>query len=67
LLIFFVNTSAENYKNPFMYVKVISSQRCNTFETQCTPFSTRIYICRIYIILISPEFVLQLPDKLKAP
>jgi len=35
---FLKNTSAKNYHNRVMYVKIIASQRWDFFETQCTCF-----------------------------
>ena len=32
----FSNTSAKNYRNRIMYVKIIASQRWDFFETQCS-------------------------------
>jgi len=33
---FLSNTSAKNYNNQVVYVKIIASQRWDAFETQCT-------------------------------
>ena len=32
---FLSNTSAKNYRNPVVYIKIIASQRWDFFETQC--------------------------------
>ena len=33
---FLSNTSAKNYRNRIMYVRIVASQRWYVFETQCT-------------------------------
>jgi len=35
IVYFLSNTSAKNYQNGFMYVKVIARQISDSFETQC--------------------------------
>ena len=39
---FLSNTSAKNYRNRIMYVKIIASKRWDVFETQCTRVATNI-------------------------
>jgi len=52
LLISYVlsNTSAKNYRNRIVYVKIIASQRLDIFETQCINLRTETHF--IFCIII---------------
>jgi len=46
ILYFLSNTSAKNYRNRIMYVKITASQRCDFFETQCGTSAVYMYVWR---------------------